>query len=46
MEVNNTFANNLTRLRKSRKFTQEKIAEALGISFQAVSKWEHAQAYC
>jgi tellurite methyltransferase len=43
--MSNTFSNNLTRLRKERKFTQEKIAEVLGVSFQAVSKWETAQSY-
>jgi len=29
-------------VRKKRKFTQEKLAEALGVSFQAISKWETA----
>jgi tellurite methyltransferase len=45
IEMNDTFSKNLTRLRKERKFTQEKLAEALGVSFQAVSKWETAQTY-
>ena len=31
---------NIKRLREERKYTQEQIAEALGISFQAVSSWE------
>ena len=43
--MNDTFSRNLARLRKERKFTQEKLAEALGVSFQAVSKWETAQSY-
>ena len=43
--MNDTFSKNLSRLRKERKLTQEKLAEALGVSFQAVSKWETAQSY-
>lgn len=43
--MNDTFSKNLSRIRKERKLTQEKLAEALGISFQAVSKWETAQTY-
>jgi len=43
--MNEAFSRNLIRLRKERKLTQEKIAEALGVSFQAVSKWETAQSY-
>jgi tellurite methyltransferase len=45
MHMNSTFSKNLARLRKERKITQEKLAEALNISFQAVSKWETAQSY-
>lgn len=30
----------IKKLRMDRKITQEEVAEYLGISFQAVSKWE------
>ena len=34
------FADNLVQLRKLHKFTQEDIAEKIGVSRQAVAKWE------
>ncbi|MCH5340886.1 MAG: helix-turn-helix transcriptional regulator [Acetatifactor sp.] len=37
------FAANLKRLRKQREITQEDIAGYLGVSFQAVSKWERGE---
>ena len=32
---------NIKKLRKLRGITQEQLAESIGISFQAVSKWEN-----
>ena len=31
---------NIKRLRRKRDLTQEEVASHLGISFQAISKWE------
>ncbi|WP_334073765.1 MULTISPECIES: helix-turn-helix domain-containing protein [Paenibacillus] len=36
-------ARNISYYRKERGLTQEELAQRLGISFQAVSKWENAQ---
>ncbi|WP_027086005.1 methyltransferase domain-containing protein [Cohnella panacarvi] len=36
-------ARNISTYRKERGFTQEELAQTLGLSFQAVSKWENAQ---
>ena len=38
--MDNTFSENLRRIRKEKKITQEQLAEAVGVSPQAVSKWE------
>ena len=35
-----SIGSNIKALREDRKLTQEQVAEALGISFQAVSSWE------
>ena len=36
----NTIGNKIKELRKKKGLTQEQLSEAIGISFQAVSKWE------
>ena len=42
--MNVATANKLVQLRKEKGFSQEELAEKLGISRQAVSKWERAEA--
>lgn len=39
------FGDNLRNLRKSKKMSQEKLAEKVGVSRQSVSKWEIGEAY-
>lgn len=39
------FGDNLSILRKSKKMSQEKLAEKVGVSRQSVSKWETGEAY-
>lgn len=40
----NRFSENLSRLRREAGYTQESLSEAMGVSRQAVSKWESGQA--
>ena len=40
-----SFADNLQRLRRRDRITQEELAERLGVSRQSVSKWETGEAY-
>lgn len=42
---NNTFSDNLRRLRLEKKYTQEQAAELLGVSPQSVSRWECATTF-
>lgn len=39
------FGENLKHLRKSKKISQEVLAEKVGVSRQSVSKWENGEAY-
>ena len=41
--MNLEIANRLQKLRKEKGYSQEQLAEALGISRQAISKWERAE---
>ena len=40
-----TFGDQLARLRKENNYTQEQLAHILGVSRQAVSKWESGTAF-
>ena len=40
-----TFGEKLSKLRKENNFTQEQLADILGVSRQSVSKWESDTAY-
>lgn len=41
--MKNYFSENLKRLRKERELTQEALADFIGVSYQAVSKWERGE---
>ena len=43
--MNNKFSENLKKIRKENNLSQEQLADELGVSRQAVSKWESAVAY-
>ncbi|MBE6548316.1 MAG: helix-turn-helix transcriptional regulator [Ruminococcaceae bacterium] len=43
--MNLNFAENIKRLRKEKRVTQEKLAEALDVSSQSVSRWELSICY-
>ena len=39
--MNETIGNRIYKYRREKGFTQEELAEKLGVSSQAVSKWEN-----
>ena len=43
--MNNQFSTNLKKIRKEHNLSQEQLADELGVSRQAISKWESAAAY-
>lgn len=43
--MNIYFGENIKRLRKEKNLTQESFANRIGVSFQAVSKWERDECY-
>ncbi len=43
--MNETIGNRINHLRKEKSFSQEALAEKLGVSAQAVSKWENDLSY-
>ena len=43
--MNNKFSENLKKIRKDNNLSQEQLADEIGVSRQAISKWESAVAY-
>ena len=43
--MNNNFSENIKKIRKDNKLSQEGLAAMLGVSRQAISKWESKEAY-
>ena len=43
--MNNQFSENLKNIRKENHLSQEQLADELGVSRQAISKWESSAAY-
>ena len=43
--MNLYFSETIRRLRRERELTQEALSDFLGVSFQAVSKWERGESY-
>ena len=43
--MNNEFSENIKKIRKENRLSQEQLAEELGVSRQAISKWESGAAY-
>lgn len=41
--INSILGENIREFRKDMNLTQEELAEKLGVTYQAVSKWENAQ---
>lgn len=44
-KMNNKFSENLKKIRKYNNLSQEQLADELGVSRQAISKWESTIAY-
>ena len=40
-----SFADNLQSIRREKQLSQEELAEKLGVSRQAISKWEQGSGY-